>query len=176
MEAFGVNIINLSLAGPKDPLVEQAIARLSKKGIIFVAAAGNNGPTAPPNYPAAYKQVIAVTAVNQKLRNYRHANRGSFIDVAAPGVRIWTAAPGKAEGYRSGTSFAVPFVTAVAAAHYRQLTKPSKTSLLSAVATKDLGPRGRDKIYGRGLILAPASCGGRQPWQTAPAVVAKQSR
>ena len=176
MDAFGVKIINLSLAGPKDPLVEQAIARLSKKGVIFIAAAGNDGPTAPPNYPAAYAPVIAVTAVNKKLRSYRYANRGRHIDFAAPGVGIWTAAPGQKEGYRSGTSFAVPFVTAVAATHYRQLAKPSKSSLLGVVATRDLGPKGHDKIYGRGLIQAPATCGGRQPGpQRAPAVVAEST-
>ena len=54
MDAFDVNVLNLSIAGPRDPLVEEAIARLSKKGMIFVAAAGNNGPSAPPSYPAAY--------------------------------------------------------------------------------------------------------------------------
>ncbi|MGI9422649.1 MAG: S8 family serine peptidase [Hyphomicrobiaceae bacterium] len=176
MDAFGVKIINLSLAGPKDPLIEKAIARLSNKGIIFVAAAGNNGPTAPPNYPAAYPPVIAVTAVNKKMRNYRYANRGTYIDVAAPGVGIWTAAPGRKEGYRSGTSFAVPFMTAVAATHYRQLEKPSKGSLLGVIATRDLGPPGRDQIYGHGLILAPPTCSDRRPGQTVPAVVAKKVR
>ena len=173
MDAFGVKIINLSLAGPKDPLVEDVIARLSKRGVIFIAAAGNDGPTAPPKYPAAYAPVITVTAVNKRLRNYRYANRGRHIDFAAPGVGIWTAAPGRKEGYRSGTSFAVPFVTAVAATHYRQLAKPTKSSLLEVIATKDLGPRGHDQIYGRGLIQAPATCGGREPEpRGAPAVVA----
>ena len=178
MDAFGVRIINLSLAGPNDPLIEQAIARLSKKGTIFVAAAGNDGPTAPPNYPAAYEPVIAVTAVNKKLRNYRHANRGNHIDLAAPGVGIWTAAPGEKEGYLSGTSFAVPFVTAVAATHYRQLNKPSRKSLLRVVATKDLGPKGRDPIYGRGLVLAPASCDAPRPGprRNASASLAERTR
>ena len=176
MDAFGVKIINLSLAGSKDPLVEEAIARLSKKGVIFIAAAGNDGPTAPPKYPAAYAPVITVTAVNKKLRNYRYANRGRHIDFAAPGVGIWTAAPGRKEGYRSGTSFAVPFVTAVAATHYRQLAKPSKSSLLGVVATKDLGPTGHDQVYGHGLILAPTTCGGGGPGpQGVPAVVADRT-
>ena len=165
MEAFGVNIVNLSLAGPKDPLIERAISRLAKKGIIFVAAAGNDGPTAPPTYPAAYAQVVAVTAVNKKLRNYRYANRGSFVDLAAPGVGIWTAAPGQKEGYRSGTSFAAPFVTAIAATLYPQLIRKSKDGFLRALTTKDLGPPGKDKIYGRGLAVAPKSC--RAPTPTA---------
>ena len=141
MDAFGVKIINLSLTGPKDPLIQEAIVRLSKKGILFIAAAGNNGPTAPPSYPAAYKPVIAVTAVNKELRSYRHANRGAFIDIAAPGVKIWTAAPGKNEGYRSGTSFAVPFVTAVACSALPPADKTVKGSLMGVISTKDLGAR-----------------------------------
>jgi len=158
MEAFGVKVINLSISGPKDPLVKKAIARLSKKGVVFVAAAGNNGPRARPSYPAAYKQVIAVTAVNRKLRGYRYANRGSYIDIAAPGVDIWTAMPGRRAGYQTGTSFAVPYVTATVAAIYRHVRHRTKEGLLRAMATKDLGARGRDQVYGRGLLLAPSRC------------------
>jgi subtilisin family serine protease len=79
---------------PPDALIEKAITKLSAKGILLVAAAGNDGPGAGPSYPAAYDQVIAVTAVNKNLQNYRYANRGSYIDIAAPGVAIWTALPG----------------------------------------------------------------------------------
>lgn len=158
MAAWGVKVVNLSVAGPKDPLVEETIARLSKKGIIFVAAAGNNGPAAKPSYPAAYGDVIAVTAVNKKLRGYRYANRGHYIDVAAPGVDIWTAVPGQKEGYRSGTSFAAPYVTALVAALYGRTRQRSKKGLLAALTTKDLGRPGKDRVYGRGLVIAPKSC------------------
>ena len=82
MDAFNVKLINMSFAGPKDELVQKAIEKLSAKGVVFIAAVGNEGPTAEPSYPAAYKQVIAVTAVNRELRGYHYANRGEHIDVA----------------------------------------------------------------------------------------------
>ncbi len=53
-----------------------------------------------------------------------HANRGDYIDVAAPGVRVWTALPNNKEGAQSGTSFAAPFVTAIVAAIYKQSPAP----------------------------------------------------
>lgn len=158
LDAKKVNIINMSLSGPKDDLVESAIKKLSAKGVLFVAAAGNEGPTAPPSYPAAYDNVIAVTAVTKNLQSYRYANRGSYIDIAAPGVFIWTALPGSKEGYHSGTSFATPFVTASLATMYSQHVIRSKKDALSAMHFQDLGEPGRDAIYGEGLMLAPSAC------------------
>ena len=102
MKANDVKLINMSFAGPRDELVKDEIEELSSKGITFVAAAGNEGPAAEPAYPAAYPQVIAVTAVTKDLHNYRYANRGDHIDVAAPGVDIWTAVPGGREGFTLG--------------------------------------------------------------------------
>src|SRR5262249_58302580 len=91
---------------------------MSEGGVVFAAAAGNGGPFALPSSPAAYPEVIAVTAVDRNLVGYRHATRGPHIDLAAPGVDIWTALPDKREGPQTGTSFAVPYVTAAAAAVY----------------------------------------------------------
>ena len=158
MHAFDVKLINMSFAGPRDELVQKAIERMSASGVLFVAAAGNEGPAAVPSYPAAYKQVIAVTAVNKDLRSYRHANRGDYIDVAAPGVDIWTAVPDRREGYHTGTSFAAPYATAVLASVYRSIARPQKDEVLNRLATLDLGPPGRDPIYGRGLLMAPTDC------------------
>jgi hypothetical protein len=169
LDKSGVAIVSMSLAGPPDELLRAAIAGLSKKGIVFVAAAGNEGPSAPPAYPAAYDPVVAVTAVGKDLKSYRHANRGHHIDIAAPGVDVWTALPGGKSGYHSGTSFAVPYVTAVLAAVYRSLPAKSKASFLEHATVTDLGAPGRDPIYGRGLILAPANCGvGPGPFAPAP--------
>ena len=108
-----------------------------------------------PSYPAAYEQVIAVTAVDKNLRGYIHANHGDYIDVAAPGVGIWTALPGVLEGYQSGTSFAAPHVTAILAAVHDRVEDKSKEGFLKALAIRDLGQAGRDRIYGQGLVLAP---------------------
>ena len=159
LEQRGAKIVNMSLAGPPDDLLRTAIERLAeKKGIIFVAAAGNEGPAAGPSYPAAYDHVIAVTAVGKDLASYRYANRGDYIDFAAPGVAIWTALPGAGEGYHSGTSFATPYVTAAIASYYNRLPSKSKAEAIRAIKVRDLGAPGPDPIYGRGLILAPEPC------------------
>ena len=165
METYKVKVINLSLAGPQDAVLHQQIKEMSQTGVLFVAAAGNGGPFALPSYPAAYPEVIAVTAVDRNLVGYRHATRGPHIDLAAPGVEIWTAMPDKREGPQTGTSFAVPYVTAAAAAVYPKeelLYKgrplDPKKAVLSRLTTRDLGPAGRDAIYGQGLLQAPAKC------------------
>ncbi len=158
MKSYDVKLINMSFSGPRDDLVGEAIERMSESGVLFVAAAGNEGPTADPSYPAAYPQVIAVTAVTKDLRNYRYANRGDHIDLAAPGVDIWTAVPGGREGYHTGTSFAAPHATAVLAVEPREILQQNKADLLDNLAFMDLGEQGRDQIYGRGLLLAPQSC------------------
>lgn len=158
MGAFDVTIVNMSFAGPKDDLVQRMIADMSAKGVVFVAAAGNDGPTAPPSFPAAYRQVVAVTAVDKDMRIYPYANRGNHIDVAAPGVGIWTAVPNAMEGYRTGTSFATPYVTAILASVARSVPRRQKGDLLQLLTTIDLGAPGRDPIYGQGLLLAPSAC------------------
>lgn len=169
MSAWNVRLINLSLAGPHDVLMQQAIEKMTHNGVIFVAAAGNDGPMGPPLYPAAYKDVIAVSAVAKDLRSYHRANRGNHIDLSAPGVAIWTAVPG-GEGYQSGTSFAVPFVTAIIATVANQAVARDKNTLLASLDYKDLGEPGRDPIYGRGLILAPRRC---SPSESAPLAAVK---
>jgi subtilisin family serine protease len=137
--------------------------------VVFVAAAGNGGPAAPPGYPAAYREVIAVTAVDDRKRTYDYANRGRYIDVAAPGVRIWTALPDNKEGMLNGTSFAAPFVTAIAAATYNstplraqlregRLPLDPKGAMLAAFAIEKLGTGERSDQYGLGLVKAPSSC------------------
>lgn len=157
----------MSFTGPRDAAIEQAIAAMRKKGVVFVAAAGNLGPMAEPAYPAAYPNVIAVTAVNSSGQGYRHANRGDYVDVAAPGVDVFTALPNAQQGYRTGTSFAVPFVTAIAATGGGALPAddvddvafgPAGAQLLRGVKVRDLGLPGRDPIYGAGLVLAPETC------------------
>lgn len=160
LDAFDVRLVNMSFSGPSDELLEAALTRMSAKGVVFVAAAGNEGPAAPPSYPAAYPSVIAVTAVNKSLQGYRYANRGSYVDLAAPGVDIWTALPDAKQGYRSGTSFAAPFVTSIFAVMQQAGELPyDKAALLKRLAFKDLGESGRDPVYGEGLPLSPSTCG-----------------
>lgn len=159
LDSQNADIVNMSFSGPPNDQIESVISAMAAKGVIFVAAAGNRGANGPASYPAAYKQVIAVTAISKDMRNYRHANRGDYVDVAAPGVNIWTALPNAREGYRTGTSFAAPFVTGLLAAmpEARKNIR-SKDDVLARVSMQDLGPPGRDPTYGEGLPLAPESC------------------
>ena len=177
METYKVKVVNLSLAGPQDAVLHKQIKEMSETGVLFVAAAGNGGPFAMPSYPAAYPEVIAVTAVDRNLVGYRHATRGPHIDLAAPGVDIWTAMPDKREGPQTGTSFAVPYVTAAAAVVYpkdelvyKGHPLDPKKAVLGRLTTRDLGPAGRDTIYGQGLLLAPAKCADK-PGSEAPVEV-----
>jgi subtilisin family serine protease len=160
----------MSLVGPPDAILHKRIIEMSQKGVVFIAAAGNSGLGAPPAYPAAYSnEVIAVTAVDRDGRNYADANQGKYIDVAAPGVRIWTALPGNREGALSGTSFATPFVTAIAASIYNStplramhdgkgpMLNP-KQVMLSRFAIEKVAGGGRDPIFGLGYARAPETC------------------
>lgn len=177
LKAAGVDIANLSFAGPRDELVQDAIRELAKTGTVILAAAGNEGKDAPPSYPAAYQEVIAVTAVDRNLAPYVYANRGSQIDVAAPGVDVWTALPNRREGRQTGTSFAVPFVTSVVALSYRPDARTAHADPLApkrqALAQlqrniKTIGGRGQSSIFGAGIVQAPSHCEPR-----GPAIVAK---
>ncbi len=154
-----VNVVNMSFSGPRNDQIEVAIAAMAAKGVVFVAAAGNKGPSAPPSYPAAYPQVVAVTAVGKKLNSYLHANRGGYVDVAAPGVQVLTALPEGRQGFRTGTSFAAPFITGLLAAMPAvRKGATDKEDMLSRISFQDLGEPGRDTIYGEGLPKAPERC------------------
>ena len=182
---WGAHIVNMSFVGPPDPILHQRIIEMSKKGVVFIAAAGNSGLGAPPAYPAAYSnEVIAVTAVDREGRNYADANQGKYIDVAAPGVRIWTALPGNREGALSGTSFAAPFVTAIAAAIYNSTPlravhdgkAPSinpKQAMLARFSIDKVAGGGRDPIFGLGYAKAPDTCA--PPAQAAPPALVEQA-
>ena len=173
LDKNGAGIVNMSFSGPANDRIEQAISAMARKGVIFVAAAGNRGPHGPASYPAAYPDVIAVTAVGSERQLYRHANSGDYVDVAAPGIEIATALPRGGYGLRTGTSFAAPFVTGLLAALPGvRKGAHSKEDLLARVSFEDLGEPGRDAVYGEGLPIAPKTCsevGGvaSLPWSNA---------
>ncbi|WP_232522400.1 S8 family serine peptidase [Marinimicrobium alkaliphilum] len=140
-----VQAINLSLGGERNRIFELALTQLLERDIRLIAAAGNQGPEAPPVFPAGQPGVIAVTAVDAAEQRYAEANRGDYIDLAAPGVDVWSA-DGDSEGrYHSGTSFAAPFATAALL-----LAEYQGVDLMQTA--KDLGPEGRDDQFGWGLI------------------------
>lgn len=127
------------------------------------AAAGNKGPQAEPVYPAAYEEVIAVTATDKQKRPYRRAGRGEHIDLAAHGVEVWTAASIQGARPRTGTSFAAPFVTSAIAlmkAANPELTSDGIRDALTGSA-EDIGEPGKDPIFGWGILNARAICGNK---------------
>ena len=154
-----VGVINVSLVGPRNALLERVVKTLVARGHLIVAAVGNDGPAAAPLYPAAYDGVIGVTAVDGKRRVLLEACRGKHLDLAAPGADLQAALPGATEdqfGAVRGTSFAAPLVAGLLA---RGLPNPDvaasqrATEALTAQAV-DLGKRGRDDTYGAGLVAA----------------------
>lgn len=165
LAAQGVDIINLSLAGPHNQPLAQQIRRLGRQGIAMVAAAGNGGPAAKPAYPAAYPQVIAVTAVDRQSRIYRRANRGAHIELAAPGVEVWTAASISGARTKTGTSYAAPFVTAAAALLLQQEPGLTIAQLRERLrqSARDLGEAGPDEVFGHGLVRPANPCPGPAP-------------
>lgn len=154
MVAQEVPVINISLAGPRNKILDQLMARALDKGHVIVAAAGNGGPTAPPAYPAALPNVVAVTAVDRNLHVYRYANQGRYITVSAHGVDVTAAAPGGGTGSYSGTSFATPHITAWLARCVKSVSTTSRQKCMAALAksAKDLGAPGKDEVYGLGYI------------------------
>ena len=159
LQGHRVSVINISLAGDSNVLLERAVQQTLARGHVLVAAAGNGGATAPPAYPAAWPDVIAVTAVDTQSRIYRQANRGDYIEFAAPGVDIWAARAGSGAAFHSGTSFAAPFVAAAVA---QQNPQPGKFTRQKRKAlqenAKDLGDPGRDSTFGHGLLQARSGC------------------
>jgi minor extracellular protease Epr len=149
-----VTVINMSLAGPPNALLEKALQRVRSQGIAVVAAAGNAGPASRPLFPAAYDSVIAVSAVDQKQRIYRWANRGNHIDFVAYGVNVTTLRAGGGEGTESGTSMATPVISAALALQMQTKGLAESLTRLRQLST-DLGEAGRDVIYGNGFIDQP---------------------
>jgi subtilisin family serine protease len=111
----GAKIVNMSFAGPADPLLAQMVQAAAARGLILIAAAGNDGPRAAPQYPAAYREVIAVSALDDQSRLYAQAVGGPHVALAAPGVDVLAAAPRGAYDLSTGTSIACAELSGVAA-------------------------------------------------------------
>lgn len=111
-----VEVINISLVGPRNAIVARAIDAVQRRGIRVVAAVGNDGPAAPPQYPASYPGVIAVTAVDGRGHALPEAGKPTHLDFAAPGADMAAALPGSGYVRVRGTSFASPLAAARLAA------------------------------------------------------------
>ena len=156
-----VPVVNISLVGPPNIILEAAVKAFLKRGHVLVAAAGNDGPSAPMEYPAGYEGVAAVTSVDEGHNVQLDANQGPQITFAALGVNRRVAAMGGGHAAVTGTSYAAPSV----AVRFAMLVRQSDPAAAKAAWNTlehdalDLGAPGRDPVFGYGL-LAPL---GAQP-------------
>ena len=148
----GAQIINMSFAGPKDPLIERGIAATAARGILMVAAAGYAGAKSPPLYPAANPTVIAVSGTDAQEKLFTASNRGNHIAIAAPGTDIFLPAPDEKYQITSGTSFSAAYVSGVAALVLERnpALKPNDVRAILMKTARDLGAPGRDDQFGAG--------------------------
>ncbi|MET0723803.1 MAG: S8 family serine peptidase [Tardiphaga sp.] len=152
----GAQVINMSFAGPQDPLLERGIAAAATRGIVMVAASGNAGPKSPPLYPAANPNVIAVTATDADDRLFAASSRGGHVALSAPGVDIFLPAPDGKYQMTSGTSFSAAYVSGLAALMIERNPQLGATELRAVLlnTARDLGPPGRDDLFGAGIADA----------------------
>lgn len=149
-----VPVINISLVGPPNVMLENVVRMVIARGYLVVAAVGNDGPAAPPLYPASYPDVVGVTAVDGRQRALLEACRGRQVKFAAPGADMSAANPAQSFAMVRGTSFASPIVAGLLAEVVRE---PDKALVQRAVAdlaarAVDLGTPGPDPVYGFGLV------------------------
>jgi subtilisin family serine protease len=155
----GARIVNVSLAGPcADPVLEAAIRYAASHGSLVVAAAGNAGSTDPSacaaecgGYPAAYAPqvpgLVSVAATGADDRLLRSSNRGSWVQLAAPGAAVAPTLAGGAKPVLPGTSYAAAYVSGLAAlavARDPARQAPQLAALLRATARPAAGVRVAD--------------------------------
>jgi hypothetical protein len=152
----GARVVNMSFAGPADPMMQRMLAAAYDKGMVLIAAAGNAGPKSDPLYPAADPNVIAVTATDSDDHLFPMANRGRHIAVAAPGVEIFALAPGGEYVFTTGTSIAAAHVSGIAALllGHKPSLKPGDIRAALTATAQPLGPPRPDSDFGAGLVSA----------------------
>jgi subtilisin family serine protease len=159
----GATVISMSLGSREpDALLRQAIERAAAKGVFLITAAGNTGRPNSVNYPARWRETIAVAAIDRNGRLARFSSRGPQVDIAAPGQDVLSTFRDGGYAKLSGTSMAAPFVAGVVAlliALHRDATD-ARTPLHTIAdlrehlrrTARDAGPTGHDPGYGWGLI------------------------
>jgi len=154
MAGRGVDTVNMSLSGPPNALLQEAIENVSGRGVTVVAAVGNNGPAGQPLFPAAYPEVVGVTAVDRNNRVFLYANRGGHVTFASPGVDVRVADVSGSYRTASGTSMASPRVAArITVESARSESGRTAVEKLKRTAM-DLGETGFDTVFGYGLVDA----------------------
>lgn len=156
-------VINMSFGytGAADPSLQQAVSYAVSKGVVLVAAAGNDGTYTKNEYPAACSGVIAVAATESGDSHSSYSNSGPYVDVAAPGSNIRSTTFDGGFDSMSGTSMASPFVAGLAALVKTRNPSftPDQVAQRIEKTAVDLGTSGRDDTFGYGRIDAAAAVG-----------------
>jgi subtilisin family serine protease len=150
-----VAVVNVSLVGPSNQILQRVIAHAVAQGVLIVAAAGNDGPAAPPLYPAAWPGVVGVGAVDGRLRLLPEGARGPQVMFVAPGADMAAAAAGtRAFAPVRGTSFAAPLVAGLLAASYQQASPAGAREAIARLAAtaRPLAAGTPADGFGRGLV------------------------
>ena len=151
----GAKVINLSLGGPTgSTTMESAVDYATSQGVLVVAAAGNSGDSSP-QFPASYANVLAVAATDSSNTRASFSSYGSFVDIAAPGVSIYSTIFDNGYSSMSGTSMAAPHVAGAAALLWNysaNLDSVAEVRTALESTALDLGTAGRDDFYGYGLV------------------------
>ncbi|NJP05261.1 MAG: peptidase S8 [Chloroflexaceae bacterium] len=168
----GVRVINLSLGGQDDSrILREAIDYAVSRGVVVTAASGNEGEQGNPvSYPAAYGNVIAVSATGNTDAVTSFSNTGEYIDLSAPGVGLWTTILDGQYGTPNGTSFSSPHVAAVVGLvlTVRGDLGPSDIQCVLEASADDKGPPGKDAEYGSGRLNARQALELAQGYTTCP--------
>ncbi|MBV8603649.1 MAG: S8 family serine peptidase [Pelomonas sp.] len=149
-----VGVVNMSLVGPPNLLLQRAVSAAQARGMLIVAAVGNDGPAAPPLYPAAWPGVVGVTGVDAHERVLPEAGRGPQVAFAAPGSELWGASADGGYAALRGTSFAAPLVAGLLARAVADAGSNAAALERLRASAVDLGAPGRDDVYGWGLVGA----------------------
>ena len=176
----GADIISCSWGGYFDSrLMHDAMRYAYDHGVLVVAAAGNI-PYSIKNYPAAYEEVVAVTATDEDDTPAYFTSYGEWVELAAPGVDIYSTVWDNSYAYMSGTSMACPHVAGVAALIWSQFPNLTRDQLRVQLwyTSDDLGDPSFDIYYGYGRVNARRAVEEALPdhdllvldWQTPPYV------
>ena len=152
--AAGANIISMSLGGEQASRIErETFETVFDAGVLSIAAAGNDGSYSC-SYPACYSTVVSVAAVDYKKQLASFSQRNKRIELAAPGVKIWSTILDGETAPWSGTSTATPHVSGAAALLWSLHPQCANQDIRKALgdSAEDLGAPGRDSGYGYGLI------------------------
>ena len=149
MTASGARVVNMSLVGPPNLALGAAVRAVQARGIVLVAPVGNDGPAAPPAYPASYPGVVAVTGVDGLGRVLIEAGRASHLDFAAPGADLQAASLSGGFATVRGTSFAAPVVTGRLALAEERGARSTAAAIAAVAAASRKGSG-----YGKGLVSA----------------------